>query len=298
MNDRTAGRNRWLALFGTIRIRLLTAPLFLRVLVGGAVLIVVLGIIGLGLTRLLGPRERFTAFTLPYVEDFANVDVKRWFLEEGAWAIRNDALVQTSNPPAATGQAAQIFVPQKVTADTPYHLSVYITLAKTSRIVGINFNVQYPKLVEQLHRVTLERLEDGGTELAAGYTDASGRFVVQVTQRLDTSAQNYRLDVYVYDKTYLIQVNGQTLIDRRPLFYPNGLVGFYALGPATFDTLKLSTAAAELPTEQFYVSDFDRQPGGAGWVPISGEWRVLGGELAQANPVAQEAAIVYEGPHV
>jgi len=295
MNNETAGRNRLRSLVANIRARLLTMPLILRVLVGGAALIAILAILGLGLTRLLGPRERFAAFTLPYVQDFANVDIKRWFLEGGTWAIRNEALAQTSNPPAATGRATQIFIPQKIAPGTPYHLSVYVTLSKNSRVVGVNFNAQYPKLVEQLHRVTLERQEDGAMALSAGYIDTGGKFVAQVVLPLETTAHNYRLDVYVYDKTYLVQVNGQTLIDRRPLFYPNGLVGFYALGPATFDTLKLSVAEGEPPTEQFYVSDFDQQPGGAGWVPISGEWRVSGGELAQANPVAQDAAIAYEG---
>ena len=35
--------------------------------------------------------------------------------------------------------------------------------------------------------------------------------------------------VYVLGNTYLVQLNGQTLIDKRPLFYSNGLVGYYAL---------------------------------------------------------------------
>ena len=97
------------------------------------------------------------------------------------------------------------------------------------------------------------------------------------------------------DKTYTVQVNGQTLIDRRPLFYPSGLVGFYSLGPARFDTLKITAAEAEQPGEQVYVSDFDQTPGGAGWVPFSGEWEISQGELVQANPAAQDAGIGYEG---
>ena len=132
-------------------------------------------------------------------------------------------------------------------------------------------------------------------ELVAGYTGKDGKFIKQVTVPFDLDSDEYRLDLYVLGNTYTVQVNGQTLIDRRPLFYPNGLVGYHTLGPARFDTLKITTAKTDDPGEQVYVSDFDQKPGGAGWVPFSGEWEIADGELVQANPAAQDAGIGFEG---
>lgn len=253
-----------------------------------------LGLILLGLafavTRLLGPRDRLAAFDLPYVQDFSNVDVKSWLSERGAWSIREEMLAQAAN----LEQPAQIFVPQRLAANQPYHLSTYLTLARNTQSAGINFNAQYPDLTSQLHRVTINRDEAGAMELAAGYMDEQGNFVKQVAVPFDVDTQNYRLDLYVLDKTYTVQLNGQTLIERRPLFYPSGLVGFYSLGPARFDTLKINTAKAEQPGELVYVSDFDRDPGGAGWVPFAGEWRLSQGDMVQVNPAAQDAGIGYQ----
>jgi hypothetical protein len=253
-----------------------------------------LGLVLLGLafavTQVLGPRQRFAAFDLPYVQDFSDVDVKPWFSDRGAWSIREEMLAQAAN----LEQPAQIFVPQRLHANQPYHLSAYLTLAKNTQSAGINFNAQYPNLTSQLHRVTINRDEAGAMEMVAGYSDEEGNFVKQVAVPFDVDTQNYRLDLYVLDKTYTVQLNGQTLIERRPLFYPSGLVGFYSLGPARFDTLKISTAKGEQPGEQVYVSDFDQDPGGAGWVPFAGEWRLSQGEMVQVNPAAQDAGIGYQ----
>lgn len=263
----------------------------IRRLSGLALLGFVLLVLALAITRILGPRQSFTAFELPYVQDFSDVDIKSWFSDRGMWALREEMLAQTAN----LEQPANIFVPYRLDAAQPYHLSVYLTLAKNTRAVGVNFNAQYPNLTTQLHRVMINRSEGGDLELAAGYTDSEGNFVNQVTVPLDTDTQKYRLDLYVLDKTYTVQLNGQNLIERRPLFYPNGLIGFYSLGPARFDTLKITAAIAEQPHELVYVSDFDSKPGGAGWVPFSGEWKISQGELVQANPAAQDAGIGYQG---
>lgn len=270
-------------------------------LAGGLLVVAaLLGILAITLMRLLGPQDRFTAFSLPYVQDFSDLDVKRWFSAAGVWSIRNETLAQTTN----LDEPAQIFVPQKLTPEQLYHLSTYISLSDRTRAAGVNFNAQYQDLTGKLHRVAVARKSDdtdrsasaaGAMELIAGYTDPEGAFVPQVTVPFTSTAQDYRLDLYVLGNTYLVQLNGQTLIDRRPLFYPNGLVGFYALGPATFDTLKLSVAEDRPPGERVYVSDFDQAPGGAGWVPFSGDWQVSQGELVQADPSAQDTGIGYEG---
>ncbi len=258
---------------------------------GIALVGLVLLVLAFAITRILGPRQRFATFELPYVQDFNDVNIKSWFNDRGVWSLREGMLAQTAN----LEQPAHIFAPYRLAADQPYHLSAYLVLAKNTRSAGVNFNAQYPHLTAQLHRVTINRGEDGRAELVAGYTDPEGNFVNQVTVPLDTEPQKYRLDLYVLDRTYTVQLNGQNLIERRPLFYPNGLVGFYSLGPARFDTLKITTASVERPGEMVYVSDFDSKPGGAGWVPFSGEWKISQDELVQVNPAAQDAGIGYQG---
>ena len=42
------------------------------------------------------------------------------------------------------------------------------------------------------------------------------------------------------------------------------------------------------------MSDFDQEPGGAGWVPFNGEWRVSAGQMVQVDPNAYDTGIGYE----
>jgi hypothetical protein len=275
----------------------------LRLAVALLTVLVVLGLLAFAVTRVIGTRGRFSDFSLPYVEDFSEVDVKAWFTSEGVWSLRQGMLAQAAN----LNKPAYLYVPRKMPAEQPYHLSTYITLAKPTQEAGISFNAQYPKMTTQQHKVYIARNRpqegvegDGaaapaGPELVAGYTDERGEFIRQVSVPLASDLDEYRLDLYVLGNTYTVQLNGQTLIERRPLFHPNGLIGFYTLGPVKFDLLKITTAETEEPGEQVYVSDFEQTPGGAGWVPFSGEWEVADGELVQANPAAQNAAIGYEG---
>ena len=279
-------------------------PKWLLWMVRIAVIAVALAALAYGLLRVLGPSDSFATFTLPYVQDFTDVDTREWFLGDGIWSIRDEMLVQVAN----LTKPASIYVPKRVADDQPYHLSTYIVFAKSTEQAGVNFNAQYPKMSEQQHQVYITRrsadlsAETSGEgdvlldmELVAGYTDANGEFVMQISVPFGPNTGEYRLDLYVLGNTYTVQLNGQTLIDRRPLFYKNGVVGYYTFGPARFDTLKLTTAETEEPGEQVYVSDFDQNPGGAGWVPFAGEWEISTGELVQANPAALDAGIGYEG---
>ena len=272
-----------------------------RLVVGLGMLAIVMGIIAFGILRVLGPRDKIKPFTLPFVEEFATVEVNTWLTRGGVWNLRQDALAQLAN----LEKQAQIYLPYKLAADQPYHISAYVIFGGSTRAAGVNFNAQYPDITKQQHQVYIARTEattaeDGALpppamELIAGYTDENGEFVRQVTVPFDLDTVQYRLDVYVLGNNYTVQLNGQTMIERRPVFYANGLVGFVAEGPARFDTLRITTAQTRDPGEQVYVSDFDQTPGGAGWVPLSGAWEVSDGELVQANPAAQDAAIGYEG---
>ena len=49
----------------------------------------------------------------------------------------------------------------------------------------MGFNSQYPKLTEQTHRVAIVRGEAGKMALDAGYTDAKGKYVQQVSVPFD-----------------------------------------------------------------------------------------------------------------
>jgi hypothetical protein len=43
-----------------------------------------------------------------------------------------------------------------------------------------------------------------------------------------------------------------------------------------------------------YTSDFDQDPGGAGWVPISGSWEIVSKQMVQSDSTVSDAAIGYE----
>jgi hypothetical protein len=263
----------------------------LRRIAGGLLLVALLiALLIYGLMHLFGGPGQFETFSLPYVQNFQAVDVKRWFLQDGVWSIRNEALAQT----ASLEKPAYLFIPQTVDVDHPYHLSVYMSLPRNGNALGINFNAQYPNLTQRMHQVSVVRQSTGELALIAGYMDALGQWTPQVSVPFSLDAGDYRLDLYVLANTYTVQLNGQTLIERRPLFYHGGLIGFYTLGPATFDTLKLTTADTTQPGELVYVSDFDQTPGGAGWTPFGGDWAISQGELVQADPVAVDAGIGYE----
>jgi len=272
-----------------------------RLLMALAVLAVVFGVLAFGLLRVIGPRDRIGNFTLPFAEEFSTVDIKTWITREGVWALRQDMLAQIAN----LEKPAQLYAPYRMPPEQPYHLSAYMVFSRSTRAAGLNFNAQYPDLTKKQHQVFISRLEaaaaeDGALpppvmELVAGYTDESGKFVRQVTVPFELDTVQYRLDVYVLGNSYTVQLNGQTMIERRPTFYPNGLVGFVAEGTARFDTLRITTAETREPGNQVYVSDFEATPGGAGWVPLSGGWELSDGELVQVNPAAQDAAIGYEG---
>ena len=67
-------------------------------LIGGIlILLVVLAGLYIGLRQLFANGQRLEAYTLPYVENFDDVDPKLWFSENGVWQIRNQALAQIAN---------------------------------------------------------------------------------------------------------------------------------------------------------------------------------------------------------
>jgi hypothetical protein len=259
----------------------------------------ILAAVGLGITTLvllgafqvlLAPKQKFTTFTLPYEQNFDDVNLRRWFVGEGVWSIRNASLTQTVGGDAQ----AQAFIPYKLIEDASYHASAYITLKKDSRDAGISFNAQYPEMSIKQHRVYLSRPDKNTLELVAGYMDDAGSFVTQYQVPLSINTAEFRLDLYVYENTYLVQVNGQRMIENRPLFYKNGLIGFYTIGPVIFDTFKLTASDNPNPGNLVYSSDFDQNPGGAGWVPFSGEWKISDNQMVQTDPIVQNAGIGYE----
>ena len=253
-------------------------------------LITAVGILLVSVQVLLSPKEKFSTYTLPYEQNFDDVNLRRWFLGNGVWGIRDSALAQT----VGGETAAQVYIPNKLIEDTPYHASVYITLKKDSRAAGLSFNAQYPNMSTKQQRVYLSRPDKTTLELVAGYMDDTGAFVNQIQVPLSINTTEFRLDLFVYENTYLVQVNGQRMIDNRPLFYKNGLVGFYTLGPAIFDTFKLTTTDTPNPGNMVYTSDFDQSPGGAGWVPFSGQWKIDSPNLVQSDPIFINAGIGYE----
>ncbi|MFM8321495.1 MAG: hypothetical protein ACKOC5_11330 [Chloroflexota bacterium] len=243
-----------------------------------------------GITRLLGPKQAVTTYTLPYTQPFIDVTLRNWYTNGGIWTLRSEQLSQTQGGE----EAGQLHIPLKLIEDAPYHASVYINIRKDTKAAGLAFNSQYPDLTLKQHRVYLSQPAKDKLELVSGYTDETGAFTPQAQIPVPLNTSDFRLDLFVYENTYLVQLNGQRIIDKRPLFYQNGMLGFYAIGPANFDTFSLTAADTVNPGDQVYTSDFDQEPGGAGWVPFGGDWRVTGGQMVQQDPAAFAAGIGYE----
>ncbi|UCC54361.1 MAG: hypothetical protein JSV68_10415 [Anaerolineaceae bacterium] len=257
------------------------------------ILIVLLAVaagIFLAVRRFFASEEPAANFTFPYVQNFDDVNLRPWYVNDGVWTIRDQALLQT----VGGEKPGQIHIPFNLPEDQPYHLSTYITLKRDTKAAGVSFNAQLPELAQQQHRVYLSRPNEEKFELVAGYMDEIGSFVPQAQVPLPLDLNEFRLDLFVYDNSYLVQLNGQRLIDRRPLFYKNGLTGFYSIGSVIFDSLKITAADRVNPGDLVYVSDFDQEPGGAGWVPFNGEWHVSEGQMAQKDPALYDTGIGYE----
>lgn len=261
-----------------------------RVMLSAAGLVVVAGGMFVALQVLVAPDQPVTTYTLPYTQTFDDVNLKRWFSQTGVWTLRTGTLMQT----VGGEEAGQLHIPLKVVEDAPYHASVFITLKKDTRQAGLSFNAQYPDLSAKQHRTYISRINPETLELVAGYMDETGAFITQAQVPLTVNTTEFRLDVYVYSNSYLVQVNGQRMIENRPLYYKNGMLGFYALGPAVFDTYKLTAAENQNPGDMVYTSDFDKEPGGAGWVPISGTWQIASQQMVQSDSLIVDAAIGYE----
>lgn len=261
-----------------------------KVLLSAAGLLVVAGVLFVALQVLVAPDQPVTTYTLPYTQNFDDVNLKRWFSQTGVWTIRTGTLQQS----VGGEESGQVHIPLKVPEDAAYHASVFITLKKDTRQAGLSFNAQYPELLPKQHRVYISRINPETLELVAGYMDETGAFITQAQVPLTINTTEFRLDVYVYGNSYLVQVNGQRMIENRPLYYKNGMIGFYALGPAVFDTYKVTLAENQNPGDMVYTSDFDQEPGGAGWVPISGTWQIASKQMMQSDATFVDAAIGYE----
>lgn len=262
--------------------------------------------LNLGLRSGVGPDEAFGTFDMPYEQTFDEVAVNRWFQHEGEWKLAKGALVQG----ATDVQSASIFVPRWLEEDTPYRLSVEVRLSETARAAGVNFNAQYPEIATQHQRVYVVR-EGGQLELVTGYIDVNGEFQTQTRMPVPQVADTFTLDVIVEDEVYHVQINGQPVVENRPLNYTNGLVGLYAAdGPVTFDNLSVSEldgtyiAGAAMADETnaqpatadglLYTSNFAGKAGSAGWVPFTGDWQVENGYLTQLDPAGYDFGIGYE----
>ncbi|HXD08550.1 MAG TPA: hypothetical protein VN653_00705, partial [Anaerolineales bacterium] len=125
-----------------------------RVLRSAGGLVFIVGAIFVALQVLLAPKQPVGNYTMPYTQNFDAVDLKHWFSQSGVWTIRTGTLAQT----VGGDEAGQLHIPLKVPADQAYHASVYITLKKDSKNVGLSFNAQYPNLIAEQQRVYIDRI--------------------------------------------------------------------------------------------------------------------------------------------
>jgi len=272
-------------------------------------IVLVLFFINWGLRTQIGADESFDTFELPYVQPFDDVAINRWFMSGGAWSLDNGSLIQSDEGAEVT----KIFVPHWLVKGEPYHLTVDVTLSASTQAVGVNFNAQYPDIHHNHQRVYLTR-NGSKTELVAGRADEDNGFEAQVTTAVPSTDDTLRLDLFVHETSYDVHINGQPLIENRPLMYYDGLVGLFAIGgPTMFDNLQLDgiddTFSVDLAvTEEesvtgaypdvgnlLYTSNFNSSAGDAGWVSFGGDWRVENGYLSQLDPNGYDFGIGYEG---
>lgn len=282
------------------RQKLLTTIIPLGLVVG------VLVFLNVGLRSSLGPDEAFDSFDMPYSQTFDEVAVNRWFQHSGTWVLQRGTLVQS----AEDVQSAKIFVPKWLEVGTPYRLSIDIRMGEGARAAGLNFNAQYPEIDAKHHRVYLVR-EEGQLELVAGYIDSEGEFQTQTRMPVTQVADSFMLEIVVEEEVYNVRINGQPVLENRPLVYQDGLVGLYAAdGPVVFDSLSLveledtyiAGAAVTDPIDSpvpnsnglLYTSNFAGSTGSTGWAPFSGEWRIDTGYLSQFDPNGYDFGVGYE----
>lgn len=302
-----------------------------RVILSLSMVGVALIFISWGLYRWFNARQPFTAYTLPYSQNFDDVAIDDWFTQGGQWVIRDEALMQ-----AADGvELGQIFVPHWLEEAQIYRLTTQIDMSDSTQAVGISFNAQYPQIYTLQHRVFVARNGDQ-LEVVAGYVDEINGFQPQVTVPFSNTLQTFRLDLLVDENVYHVRLDGQTVIYKRPLFYHGGLVGFYAVdGPSSFDNMTLvavenvsvdliptpTTEAIdeaqaiaedtpkeiELPAASTPISASQSSASyenlGANsivafdgnWIPFSGDWQAESGSLIQLDPTGYDFGIGYEG---
>lgn len=275
------------------------------VLIGLAILA-----INWGLHKGLAPDEAFDTFIYPYEQDFQDVEVHRWFSQEGTgtWSLSAETLQQNDTE----SENAQLYVPHWLVKAQPYRIAAQIDLTGGGESAGINFNAQYPQIFTQHHRAVVTH-HTGEYELSTGVVTEDTGYKEQVRIPLAALEQPFRLDVLVGEEVYAVQVNGQTLIENRPLVYQDGLVGLAATGAASFDDLNLTEIETsvfdvnlnEIETrphqiaepvvgDLIYTSNFAGGTGSNGWVPFSGDWEIVDGYLAQRDPTGFDYGISYE----
>ncbi|UCC54359.1 MAG: hypothetical protein JSV68_10405, partial [Anaerolineaceae bacterium] len=255
----------------------------------------------------LAPEEPFSTFALPYYQTFDDVPVNRWFMGGGKWLVDGGTLTQENN----SAEVAKIFVPKWLAEGEPYQLAVELTLTEDTQAAGVNFNAQYPEIQRDHERVYVSR-EGDQMELLAGVADEEGGFQASARVPIPSAADTLTLDLLVRGTTYDVLIDGEPLLQNRPLTYFDGLVGLFAInGPTEFDdlsievlddsfTLELSTVEPQLATavdvdegQSLYASDFSEGTAD-GWVPFSGDWRIEDGRLSQFDASGYDFGIGYE----
>ncbi|MCP4141808.1 MAG: hypothetical protein GY755_16295 [Chloroflexi bacterium] len=264
-----------------------------------------------GLHKRLSPSEAFDTFIYPYEQNFQDIEIHRWFSQEGVgkWTLSEEKLHQT-DPEVVE---AQIYVSHWLVEEQPYRISVKIDLSDGGQSAGISFNAQYPEIYTRHHRAEV-RADNRNFELSTGLVTEDDGYKEQIRIPLNSLEQPFRLDVLVGDEIYAVQINGQTLIENRPLVYHDGLVGLVASGGSvTFDDLTLTeiedsifdvnlSEVETLPREiaepvvgdMIYTSNFAGGSASNGWVPFSGDWDIVDGYLTQKDPTGYDFGIGYE----
>ena len=252
-------------------------------------IVLVLFVLNWRLRSRLGPEEPFSDFTFPYEQTFDDVQINRWFSSGGRWTVQAGALLQADE----SEEPAKLFVPKWLPQGEPYHLAVDLTLPAETQAAGINFNAQYPAIQSEYQRIAVARNGDQ-LQLLAGTVNEVDGFQAETTVLIPSPTETLHLDLVVENEAYDVLVNGQMLVQKRPLTNVDGLIGLFVLGgTARFDNLMLDAA-----DESFNVREIMTETEAVGDVAVVPEVAPTTVPAAAAKPVAEEPLTAQVEPTV
>lgn len=276
-------------------------------------LVLVLVVLNVGLYTRLASQPSEPRFSLPYYEDFANLNELPYETFGGDWDIRDETLVQFRT----SGFDLMTFVPIAIAPEQSYIFETTLRYLGGTMGGGVLFNAQQTTSRQQSHMVRFN-VDQGRLWLIYGFFGDDSDFIGQGSVPLELTPDDgapHRLRVQVSENQgqYALFLDDALLVEAIPLQYRGGAVGFItATSQVSFDDIvidvpeALASAAPTVPAGvspapddgvRVFVDDFNATDGGPSrWLPISGDWLNEGGALIQRQRTGFDHSNIYQQP--